>query len=55
MNAAQVNAAGLWNSVISALVQLTFTNPMYVANQGQQPTLTIQRVVNVMNQSGPTL
>lgn len=55
MNATQVNAAGLWNSVISALVQLTFTNPMYVANQGQQPTLTIQRVVNVMNQSGPTI
>lgn len=55
MNAAQVTAAGLWSSVISAMVQLTFTNPMYVANQGQQPTVTIQRVVNVMNQAGPTL
>ena len=34
MNATQVTAAGLWGSVISALVQLTFTNPLYVANQG---------------------
>ena len=31
MNATQVTAAGLWGSVISALVQLTFTNPLYVA------------------------
>jgi len=55
MNAAQVTAAGLWGSVISALVQLTFTNPVYVANQGQQPTVSIQRVISVMNQTGPTL
>jgi type IV pilus assembly protein PilW len=57
MNAAQVNAAGLWGSVISALVQLTFTNPLYVASQPQdgvnQPTITLQRVVSVMNQTGP--
>jgi type IV pilus assembly protein PilW len=55
MNAAQVTAAGLWSSVISALVQLTFTNPMYVANQGQPQTINIQRVVSVMNQTGPML
>jgi len=57
MNAAQVSAAGLWGSVISALVQLTFTNPMYVASQPasavNQPTVSLQRVIGVMNQAGP--
>jgi type IV pilus assembly protein PilW len=47
--------AGKWNSVISVLVTLTFTNPLYVAGQGQPPTVQIQRVINVMNQSGPTI
>src|SRR5271165_1160401 len=55
MNATQVTAAGLWGSVISTLVQLTFTNPMYAANQGQQQTVSIQRVISVMNQTGPVL
>ncbi len=55
MNAAQVNAAGLWGSVISALVQLTFTNPLYIANQGQPQTVVIQRVVGLMSQTGPVL
>ncbi len=55
MNAAQVTAAGVWGSVISAMVQLTFTNPLYVANQGMQPTISIQRVIGVMNQTGPML
>ena len=55
MNAAQVNAAGLWGSVISALVQLTFTNPLYIANQGQPQTVIIQRVVGLMSQTGPVL
>jgi type IV pilus assembly protein PilW len=55
MNATQVTAAALWGSVISTLVQLTFTNPMYVANQGQPQTISIQRVVGVMNQTGPML
>jgi type IV pilus assembly protein PilW len=57
MNATQVTTAGLWGSVISALVQLTFTNPMYVANQPtnnvNQPTVSLQRVIGVMNQAGP--
>jgi type IV pilus assembly protein PilW len=57
MNATQVAAAGLWGSVISALVQLTFTNPLYVASQPtngvNQPTISLQRVVTVMNQTGP--
>ncbi len=55
MNAAQVTAAGLWGSIISALVQLTFTNPLYIANQGQPLTISIQRVVGLMNQTGPVL
>jgi type IV pilus assembly protein PilW len=56
MTAAQVNAAGLWDNVIAALVQFTFTNPMYVPSQtGQPPTVSIQRVISVMNQTGPTL
>ncbi len=55
MNAAQVTAAGLWGSVISTLVQLTFTNPLYIANQGQPQTVNIQRVVGLMSQTGPVL
>jgi type IV pilus assembly protein PilW len=56
MTAAQVDAAGLWDNVIAALVQVTFTNPMYVPGQtGQPPTVSIQRVISVMNQTGPTL
>ena len=57
MNATQVGAAGLWSNVITVLVQLTFTNPLYVAAspQGQPPTISIQRVVGVMNQTGPML
>ena len=53
MTANQVNAAGLWSNVLSVMVQLTFNNPMYVAGQGQPQYITVQRVVGVMNQSGP--
>jgi hypothetical protein len=57
MNAQEVTTAGLWGSVISTLVQVTFTNPLYVASQPQdavnQPTISLQRVVSVMNQTGP--
>ena len=57
MRADQVTANNLWGSVISALVQLTFTNPMYVASQPNtavnQPTVSLQRVIGVMNQTGP--
>jgi type IV pilus assembly protein PilW len=54
MNASQVTAAGLWSSVISVMVQLTFTNPMYYAGNSAQPqTMVVQRVVSVMEQSGP--
>jgi type IV pilus assembly protein PilW len=57
MNATQVTAAALWSNVITVLVQLTFTNPLYVPSspQGQPPTISIQRVVGVMNQTGPML
>ncbi len=56
MNATQVSAAGLWGNVITVMVQLTFTNPLYVAaNQGQPPTISVQRVVGVMSQTGPML
>lgn len=55
MNAAQVTAANLWSSVVSALVQLTFDNPLYIANQGQPQTVSIQRVVGLMSQTGPVL
>ena len=57
MNASQLTPAQ-WGSVISVLVQLTFTNPLYVAGQPtngaiNQQTTTLQRVVDVMNQTGP--
>ena len=53
MNANQVTAAGLWSSVISAMVQLTFTNPMAAASPAQPPPMLVQRVISVMAQSGP--
>ena len=44
-----------WSSVISVLIQLTFTNPLYgTSGTTTQPkTISIQRVVGVMNQLGP--
>ena len=42
-----------WDNVISVMIQLTFTNPLYTAGSTQPPTITIQRVVGVMNQLGP--
>jgi type IV pilus assembly protein PilW len=47
-----------WSNVISAQITLTFVNPLYMANganvgQGiQAPTLSIQRFISVMNQTG---
>src|ERR1700690_167843 len=55
MNAAQVNAAGMWGNIISVMVQLTFNNPLNAANQGQPQTFTFQRVIGVMSQTGPPL
>jgi type IV pilus assembly protein PilW len=57
MNATQVSAAGLWGNVITVMVKLTFTNPLYLAAnpQGQPPTISVQRVVGVMSQTGPML
>jgi hypothetical protein len=47
-------SAANWNSVITVMVKLTFNNPLYVgAGLGQKQLITIQRVVNLMNQSGP--
>ena len=54
MNAAQVTAAALWGSVISVQVTLTFTNPANATGQGA-PTVSIQRVIGLMNQTGPVL
>lgn len=53
MTADWVTNKGLWDNVISALIKLTFTNPMYTASNGQPQYLTIQRVVTIMNQAGP--
>jgi type IV pilus assembly protein PilW len=54
LNANQMTPAN-WQNVISVLIRLTFNNPLYTAaGQGQAPTITIQRVVDVMNQTGPT-
>jgi type IV pilus assembly protein PilW len=55
MSAAQVTAGLYWQNVISVQISLTFTNPLYTAaGQGQAQTITIQRVVDVMNQTGPS-
>jgi type IV pilus assembly protein PilW len=54
MNAQQVSNGGLWNNIISVMVVLTFTNPLAAANPSQPATVTFQRVIGVMNQTGPT-
>jgi type IV pilus assembly protein PilW len=54
MTAAQLTPA-LWNNIISVQVTLTFTNPLYAANPAKQPQqVSIQRVIGVMSQTGPT-
>jgi type IV pilus assembly protein PilW len=54
LNASQVTAANDWNNVISVLIELTFTNPLYTNGSTTQPkTIEIQRVVGIMNQLGP--
>jgi type IV pilus assembly protein PilW len=42
-----------FSSVITVMVQLTFNNPL-AAQPGQPPTILLQRVINLMNQSGPS-
>jgi type IV pilus assembly protein PilW len=55
MNATQVTTNGDWQKIISVQISLTFTNPLYTgAGLGQAPTITIQRVIDVMNQTGPS-
>jgi type IV pilus assembly protein PilW len=54
MNAQQVTDNLLWSRVITVLIKLTFTNPLYGPNDtAQPPTISIQRVVSIMNQTGP--
>jgi len=54
LNAGQMTAAN-WQNVISVQISLTFLNPLYsAAGQGQAQFITVQRVVDVMNQTGPT-
>ncbi|HME38300.1 MAG TPA: PilW family protein [Steroidobacteraceae bacterium] len=53
LNASQMTAAN-WSNVITVVISLTFDNPLYkAAGQGQAQFITIQRVVDLMNQSGP--
>jgi type IV pilus assembly protein PilW len=53
LNAGQMTPAN-WQNVISVLIRLTFNNPLYTqAGRGQAQLITIQRVVDVMNQTGP--
>ncbi|MGB6309569.1 MAG: prepilin-type N-terminal cleavage/methylation domain-containing protein [Steroidobacteraceae bacterium] len=55
MNATDVNNAGLWSSVVSVMIELTFNNPLYgTSGTTTQPkTVSIQRVVGLMSQLGP--
>jgi type IV pilus assembly protein PilW len=55
MTATQVTAGNYWQSIISVWIKLKFLNPLYTGNgQGQAQFITIQRVVDVMNQTGPS-
>jgi type IV pilus assembly protein PilW len=53
LNASQMTVVN-WQNVISVLISLTFTNPLYTqAGRGQAQFITVQRLVDVMNQTGP--
>lgn len=54
MTAQDVTANLLWSNVITAVIKLTFKNPLYSSNDPAQPqTVSVQRTVGVMNQTGP--
>jgi type IV pilus assembly protein PilW len=55
MNATQVTAGNYWSDVVSVMIELTFTNPLYktYGTTTQPSTVYIQRVVGVMNKLGP--
>jgi type IV pilus assembly protein PilW len=54
LNASQMSASN-WQNVISVWIKLQFLNPLYTAaGQGQAQFITVQRVVDVMNQTGPS-
>lgn len=54
LNASQMSAAN-WLNVISIRITLQLLNPLYTAaNQGQAQFITVQRVVDVMNKTGPS-
>jgi len=54
LNASQMSGTN-WQNVISVWIKLQFLNPLYTGNgQGQAQFITIQRVVDVMNQTGPS-
>lgn len=55
LNATQVTAGNYWSSVVSVMIELTFTNPLYktYGTNAQPATVYIQRVVGVMNKLGP--
>jgi hypothetical protein len=54
MTAADVAAGLLWSNVLTAQIKVTFKNPLYAPNQTLQPqTVSVQRTVAVMNQTGP--
>lgn len=44
-----------WNSVISVVVTLTFTNPLYTGVGSQPASFDVTRTIGLMNQVGPTL
>jgi type IV pilus assembly protein PilW len=54
LNASQMSATN-WQNVISVWIKLQFLNPLYIAaGQGQAQYITVQRVVDIMNQTGPS-
>jgi type IV pilus assembly protein PilW len=53
LNASQMTAVN-WQNVISVVIRLNFANPLYTgAGLGQPRFITVQRVVDLMNQTGP--
>lgn len=52
---ADLMTATNWNSVISVVITLTFTNPLYTGTAPQPASFDVTRTISVMNQVGPTL
>jgi type IV pilus assembly protein PilW len=52
---ADLMTAANWQSVISVVITLTFTNPLYTGTGSQPASFDVTRTIGLMNQVGPSI